>query len=241
MTWVAPDFRTRHPLHVVTLDDFRPTDYSRAYPYLRSKGVAGTSYIITDRARDTNWHNVREMYRGGWDCQCHTYSHEYLWDMTEAQLREQMQLANTVFEEERLPAPEHIAYPFGAYNALVQEIIGEYRLTQRRVPTLPPVDAVATYDSLEYDAIEAVNGDLASQQDLEATKMAIDKAAATNGIVVTMTHSLVDAITDSSQCLFSLFQAMVEYSLSRGVRVVSVAQMYNTVAFHRLIYGGVQQ
>lgn len=231
MIWTMPRFETRKPLHVVTFDDLRNTDYRRAFPLMQDRGAVGTSYVIGDR--NIRWHEVYEMRDAGWDFQCHSYSHTYLWDLTESELRAEMVGVNAVFEAHGLEVPKHHAYPYGANNAFVKSIIEDYRATQRHTGQPTYEGSVLPYDEVEFRSLQSVHADIATPERMSFVRDAIDYAAQTDGVLITYTHSIVDDITDSSQCLQVYFEEMLDYSLSQGLRIVSVAQMYNILRYHR--------
>ena len=219
----------------MTFDDGRATDHTIAYPEMRARGVRGTSYLIGSRV-SYDWNVWRRMWLDGWDVQCHSYVHVNLTNLTEAELHADIQTQNTKFVAERLPVPEHHAYPFGAYNATVRSVISEYRKTQRH--TGYDLGSVMSWDEVEYDAIKSLHADITTEEKMTQIRDAIDLTKDETGILVTYTHSIVDEVTDSSQCLRVYFMEMLEYALSKGLRFVTISELYNLVRFHRLVYGG---
>jgi len=72
------------PRIVFTFDDGTITDYTTAYPMMKARGVRGTSYIITSKVGNIgvmSWEQIIEMYKDGWDIQCHTHTHPRLIDL----------------------------------------------------------------------------------------------------------------------------------------------------------------
>lgn len=202
---------------------------------MKQRGLVGTSYVYLS-GRNINWEDLYEMVRYGWDMQCHSYSHTNLTELTEAQLHEEMQMHNAAFVERGLKPAEHHAYPLGAWNATVKSVLTQYRKTLRRTGYV--AENVLPYEDVEYTGLLPVHADIASPERMQVVKDAIDRAKAINGVLITYTHSIVDEITDSYQCLQTYFEEMLDYAMSKGLRFVTVSQLYNILRFHRLVYGG---
>src|SRR5690625_440256 len=125
----------KKPLLAVTFDDGIDTDFTRAFPYMTERGVKGTSYLITSRVgtdRRLSWDNIHEMKSGGMcDFQCHSYNHIRMTEATEQEIRQNLEDANDAFTSNGLEIPKHFAYPYGAFNDFAQNIVADYRETQR--------------------------------------------------------------------------------------------------------------
>ena len=127
---------------VFTADDWYAEFYNNALPVFEAKGVKctlfGTIVYIDDASvggdtytharwgRITTWVENINAYNRGFDMQCHGYVHGSL---TAAN----MILANAAWVSHGIPAPEHIAYPFGGYSDEIIAAIGAYRFTGRTV------------------------------------------------------------------------------------------------------------
>lgn len=63
---------------VLTFDDAWTSVYTNAFPYMASKGLKGTTWIIKDNVGVGNYCSLaqlQEMYAGGWDISNHTTNH----------------------------------------------------------------------------------------------------------------------------------------------------------------------
>jgi peptidoglycan/xylan/chitin deacetylase (PgdA/CDA1 family) len=69
----------------------------------------------------------------GWDFECHTNTHPSLIDMSTAAIIAELQAVNTAFQSHGYPPPQHMAYPYGDYNSIVEGIVSRYRKSARTV------------------------------------------------------------------------------------------------------------
>jgi len=207
-----------------------------AYPELQKRGLAATSYVNTG-VKMNNWSFSGEIAKemvlyGDWDIQCHSHTHPRLTELTEEEIREQMESVNQTLSDAGLAPPEHHAYPFGEYNQTVKSIIREYRKTQRHTG----LTGILTYDAVVPDALPAVKADLATVEDLERVKQAIDQAYEKNGIVITYSHFIIKGdITGNEQSKYDLFIEMVEYSINKGMKIITIKQLWNILNFYRCL------
>lgn len=99
-----------------------------ADPILRERGWFATSYITTDWIGSVNhadWHQLREMDAAGvMDIQNHSMNHPYLTRCTAEQIRDQLTGCNLAIARHMDgKVVRHHAYPAGAENAQVREVL----------------------------------------------------------------------------------------------------------------------
>ena len=127
---------------LITFDDGWRSTYTLAMPVLRRLGMKATLFVYTDMigtARGAlNWNQVEKLHQSGVvDIQCHSKSHRDLRMHPEESpeayfeaLQRELEHPRQVLQK-RLGRPcRHIAYPFGAQNAVVTALARElgYRL-----------------------------------------------------------------------------------------------------------------
>jgi len=111
------------PKIILSFDDGWDTQYSAGYPYLRSKGLKGTCYIIQARIGVSLYMtlaNLYELHDAGWDMANHTVNHNNMTAYSYAQAYPEIKgcadyLAALGFT--RRNEHLHLAYPNGGYNA----------------------------------------------------------------------------------------------------------------------------
>ncbi|HSC68577.1 MAG TPA: polysaccharide deacetylase family protein [Cellvibrio sp.] len=118
----------------ITFDDSYVSVYESAYPRLKKRGWPFTFFVNTDSVSSgklfVTWDQLREMAKHGATIANHTSSHTHLprreQGETEKQWRQRIIAeitgAQTKIEQELGRAPAILAYPFGEYDAQVQQI-----------------------------------------------------------------------------------------------------------------------
>jgi len=69
----------------------------------------------------------------GWDFEDHTNTHPHLNQLTADQIRAEEDAVNLAFTSHGYPVPQHLAYPYGSYDAAVIQVISTYRKSGRTV------------------------------------------------------------------------------------------------------------
>jgi peptidoglycan/xylan/chitin deacetylase (PgdA/CDA1 family) len=233
----------KDPMIAVTFDDGYKTDYSVAYPYMTSRGIKGTSYLSTIHIDEAlpermSWTNITEMMNSGmWTAQCHTYRHSRLSEKTETEIRQQMLDVNSSFTTVGLPAPSHHAFPFGDYNATVQDIINDYRETMAK--TSYAYTDINTYENFDYRLIERVTADINDDNKLQFVKNAIDYAIEQKGLLVLYWHEITPSIVAGSSTSTAqvYFEQIIDYIANSGIKSVTIDEMVNSVRSYRQRFG----
>ncbi len=117
---------THNGLLTYVFDDSFLTSYSKAYPMMKGYGMVGTAAITTNYlANPTNRDGIhmtlaelKEMYAGGWSVMSHTVTHPDLSTATLQTLNNEIYWSRKFLQDNGMTV-EHLALPFGGYNALV--------------------------------------------------------------------------------------------------------------------------
>lgn len=221
----------KKPLLVFSFDDSTSSDYSFAFPLMQSMGIKGTSYVITDfvgKPGYLTWAQIAIMIAAGWDFQCHTNKHGNVSDMTEAQLRADMEAVNAAFIAHGIEPPKHHAYPRGLTNDTAKTIMEDYRLTQR----LTGIDSrhLNDYQTITANALKAVSVDTQDDARLELVKSTINRGMNEGKIIILYCHRIVLAADGYEyQVLESYFTQILEHIKMLGVETVTISEMYERV------------
>jgi peptidoglycan/xylan/chitin deacetylase (PgdA/CDA1 family) len=97
----------------LTFDDGHISNYEHAYPYLKEHGVEADFFInpaSVARPGFASWLQLREMAAHGMSIQSHSFSHRFLDDLSEAELRDELIRSKKTIEDKvgvrvRLLAP----------------------------------------------------------------------------------------------------------------------------------------
>lgn len=112
----------------ISIDDGYATTYTEAFPRLRAAGLPFTIFLSTDyidnRTRGyLSWDQVREMARAGVTVGAHTASHGHMPDMTQEELRVEIEKSNRRFQQELGQVPTLFSYPFGEMSLQAKDAV----------------------------------------------------------------------------------------------------------------------
>lgn len=125
---------------VITFDDGYQGCAEHAVPILRKRGFTAMFYLVTGRMGDTSnwtipevgaelplmsWDTARNLASDGFQWGAHTVTHPRLTDLDAAGCRSELTEARRRLEAELGRPVAHLAYPFGACNAVVREMAAE--------------------------------------------------------------------------------------------------------------------
>ncbi|MCW4017890.1 MAG: hypothetical protein NWF00_04320 [Candidatus Bathyarchaeota archaeon] len=122
-----------------------------------------------------------------WDFEDQSFDHVDFTTLTDAEMIEQLTLMDTLFQDHELPEPLHFAYPDGAYNAAVVDVVDGYRFSDRNAASATTFETypVADWYSLSADIIDSATT-FAFVQNL------IDQTVAADGLLNLFTHEVTD-------------------------------------------------
>ena len=146
----------------ISFDDGFKTDYTVAYAEMVAKGVPikATSFICGNltQAHRLQPSDMLALLNGGWDLQCHTFTHTYdpyLSDLTAEQIRTEITNNNNFFKNVLgVPEPKFMAYPGGNNNKFVHGVLSSYRKMMRttRNNFITPHVELTNVPSFSFDA-----------------------------------------------------------------------------------------
>jgi hypothetical protein len=225
---------------IFTFDDGDVSDYLLAYPILKQYDIKGTSYIIAgfiDRGvpEKLTWPQVKEMVAYGWDFGGHTYDHCKLKELTDDQIKENLENVNASFEKQGLPDPQVMAYPYGSFDQRVIDDIKPFYKQAR----------LAFYETKFVDLkhvdpyrIDSISADMGSPARLKSVEDTVDKACEEGAVCVFRVHAMYkDKIYDTvcqdkplpsgsgPQTDSKLFEQLVKYCVDKGCDFKTMTQL----------------
>jgi len=228
---VIPYLKSKHKIQtqfnnaklLLTFDDGSTTLFTDLYPILQAKSVPATCYLISDSV-PTGWDNVRTMYAGGVDFQSHGKTHTNFALMSDAQIVAEIEGTAATFIAQSLPAPLHIAYPYGGINNAVKLSVKPYYLTGRAneggLNYIYPMPDKLSIPGNDIDNIDAAG--------LIALKAKIDFAVANKLAIATVSHG-VSSTGDVAKVSAAMLEAIIDYAQLNGMDVITVSQLSNLI------------
>ena len=111
---------------IITFDDGYKDNYTNAYPILKKYNFKATIFVITDfvgRENYVTWADLKEMKENGISVESHTAGHNSLTDLTDDELRRELFDSRNKIIEELGGEVSFIAYPTGAYNLHIAQLV----------------------------------------------------------------------------------------------------------------------
>jgi peptidoglycan/xylan/chitin deacetylase (PgdA/CDA1 family) len=121
----------------------------------------------------------------GWDFQCHTNTHPWLDQLTDAEIRAEYEAVNAAFIAHGYTTPTQTAYPGGRldHKGRVKAVTAEYRMSGRVV-----WGYMSTYPITDWYELRAAQ--LKAKTSFNTIKGWIDECIATNALLVILTHDV---------------------------------------------------
>jgi peptidoglycan/xylan/chitin deacetylase (PgdA/CDA1 family) len=116
---------------VLTFDDGTLDFWDQAKPVLDKHGFTATLFVVSGHVggRSTwdldlgepdrpllSWDQLRELHRAGFEIGSHTHTHRPLTELSDGDVRSELDRSRRVLEEQLGVAPRFVAYPRGLYD-----------------------------------------------------------------------------------------------------------------------------
>ena len=133
------DGESRRPV-VITFDDGTLDFWEHARPLLTKHGFGATLFVVTgnvgghstwDRELGEpdrplmDWDQIRRLHGEGFEIGSHTHSHRSLTELTDQEVRSEMQRSREVLAKQTGVEPEFLAYPRGRFTDRHRELARE--------------------------------------------------------------------------------------------------------------------
>lgn len=210
-----------------TFDDGWDSQYMLGRAALDAARYPATAYLISDRIGTPGYMSLAQVKAlktvSGWELGAHAHTsavHDARFtNVTVEALDADIRAQKAWFRANGLSAPEHLAYPGGALNPGVEQVMRAHYATARSIysvqrESLPP--AVPT----RLRAWSLTNTDT-----LANVQAAVDRAAANGEWLILAFHKLVEGATSAStEWNAADFRALVAYVGTKAVDVRTVGE-----------------
>jgi peptidoglycan/xylan/chitin deacetylase (PgdA/CDA1 family) len=205
--------RNRKPMITIIDDDGRTDVLAKWEPILQTKSFKMDIAVITGWVGNADYMTWGDLERlksqYNVDLVNHTHTHEYLGNLTEQGVRDQLQNSTEILKS-RGHTHDVLVYPYGSQSDLVRKVVREYCrtgiYTMGGVST-PPLE---TFKLLREPLIPSTG----AMGTVESYTSFIDQAIANNGWIIFMTHSQYEGF-DATK-----IQAVIDYANTNGVEWV---------------------
>lgn len=223
---------TTTPKLIMTFDDGYSSVYTKAFAYMKTKGLKGTAYIISNSVGATNYMTdaqLEEMYAAGWCIANHAIDATQLGSADLATALTKIGGCQTWLEDNSyLTGLKHFAYPGGQYNNTVIQALKQLGIKTART-TVEALNG-PTIANLYKLTDNPCGG---SFYTLSQVKGQITTAISQNKTIILLFHRLVDTAgevgTDGMNFLYSDFQALCDWIITQSISVMTVDEWYNSL------------
>lgn len=218
---------------VFTFDD-GPPNHVAAAKILADRGARGTFYIIADCPHSElptpeclSPKQVKALSAAGHDVESHTVLHPDLTLLDPTALQRELTNAQTKLQQLVGKPVVHLAYPYGAHNAVVRAqadvtyATGRLYLTNPAPEDLPTLLAQSGTDPMLVPGIGVTTA-----TSLTRAQAYVDYAASRNVTIVLSFHNIVSPPTDPYSWSPTDLAALADHAKARGIPIKTMAQAY---------------
>lgn len=213
----------------LAFDDGYATWRTVGLPVFQAHNVKGTFYFTRNKigtAGFCTWAQVQEMHAGGMDCQCHGDTHTSFSELTDAQLRAEMESVNAAFIANSLPAPTHGAYPNGAYiPGTTARVLSPYRKSEIRA--LNSVQSLLYYPpNVNKYEIPRIGIDYMTADDLAKVLKYLEYVQAQKWAISLYAHEIVATDPTIRGVLVAQLNAIINKAKELGMDIECMTELY---------------
>lgn len=213
---------------VIVMDDGWETQYTKGYEIMSRYGMKGCISAVptlVDMEGYMSFEQLASVYIDGWDILNHTYNHECLVGLSEADQALQMTAAREWLVDHSFErGADIVVFPNGLFSNDTINVLDKNGFSAGR-----SIKSVwDTTAGSQREDIEICN--LISDSTMKEVKAAVDKAIATGNICIIMLHKIEPVTMDDyMQIDEQLFEEVIEYLYKNreDISVVTMSQLFN--------------
>lgn len=205
--------RNRKPMITIIDDDGRTDFLTKWEPILKEKTCKVDIAVITGWVGNSGymtWEDL-ERLKAAYDIDLvnHTHTHRYLADISESEMRWEMENSVRILKE-RGHSHDIMVYPYGSNNAIVRQVTREYCRTGINISggvNTPPLETFRLFR-------QGLTPQTGTMSPAEVYTQYIDEAIAKNGWIIFMNHSQYSPMD------VNIIKAVIDYANSKGIEWV---------------------
>lgn len=205
-----------------SFDDSWASQYANALPILQSAGIKGTFYLTTEPVLG-GWSGymtptqIVDIGNKGHEIAGHTVTHPHLPALSSSQITSEIVNSKTYLQNLTGKSVTTFAYPYGEFNATAKSLVQTSGYTSARGVE---EDALNTALSDKYNLKSSC---IESGATFAQVKSQIDKAKAQKQWYILCFHEIKSSPGQYDTSI-ALFQQIVNYIKSSGIKTVTVTQ-----------------
>ena len=116
----------------ISVDDADKSFYTTAWPKFKEYGIPITLFVSTSTIHENSknylsWDQIRELRDQGVTIGAHSHSHFHMPDLTEEEIKNEIEKSNNIFLRELGKIPSLFAFPYGETNNKIINFLKEYK------------------------------------------------------------------------------------------------------------------
>jgi len=214
-----------------SFDDNNISIKTNALPCLTNSGYPATAFCIVENmlADDPRWWNVADghaMEAVGWEMAHHSYSQAVhsagFTGVSAAVLLDDIQKGRQFFLSEGFRSPEHMAWPYGVYDAATLAMCRKFFISGRGAYATPQIETVIPADPMRLRILN-----IQSTDTVASITAQIDEAYANGRWLHLVFHHIV-ASPGFGQYSITGFQQIVNYCTTKAIPVKTIGEVMRT-------------
>lgn len=218
------------PSVLFTFDDGKESLLTKVKPIFDERNVKFTGYITTDWIDTAGYltsSQLISLHNDGFDIQGHTKSHTNLTTLTESEVYAELDAVDTFFTGIGLPAPKHMAYPYGGENSDIWSWVATRRQTARDYNN----NAIETIPFGNRHKISSISLDGLTTANVDTYKNRVDELFFLSGsnVIVFLTHNVVDGVPGTYESNSDALAELVDYVQDLQIPIKSMSSLWDEI------------
>jgi len=210
----------------LTFDDGYQSHYETVFPLLKKYQMAATFYIGTDFLGKPGYLTEKQVFQlseRGYEIASHSVTHRNLKQLSVAEIKKELRESQLCLENLTQAPIDHFAPPFGFFNSIVLQLIGQiYQSSRTIVPglndiKLPTPFLIRSYVLFNHTSLKEIEG-------------WIDEAIKKNKWLVLVYHQIDDS-DEITSIRSPFFEDNLKVIQRKGVPVKSMGEFLEWLKF----------